>query len=209
MKQRLSVFGIAIALFSGTVLSQTATNFGVEAGLNFGNSTTSPTSLSTTARTGLMIGGFADIGFSEMISLWGEVYYIQKGAEFSIVTSSGSATATAKFNYLELAPLLKLKFGTSEFKPFVFAGPSLGINLNAEGESKSGTQSSTTDLKSITESTDFALAFGAGDEFKVGPTTGLMISIRYSLGLSDIDKDATSSWKSNGLQLLLGAKFGM
>ncbi len=68
MKQRLSVFGIAIALFSGTALSQTATNFGVEAGLNFGNSTTSPTSLSTTARTGLMIGGFADIGFSEMIS---------------------------------------------------------------------------------------------------------------------------------------------
>lgn len=209
MKNLWSFAFISFFLLTSIAMAQPSVGIGVQAGINFANATTSPTSISTTSRTGLMLGGYVDIGLSDVLSIQPGLMYVQKGAEFSVSAGGTTATATWKFDYIELPVLLMAHFGPSEFKPTLFAGPNIGINLKAEAEATSGSQSSTMDLKDDVESIDFALDFGAGGEYQINPTTALFANIRYSLGLSDIDKDGTSSWKSTGVQILVGAEFGI
>ena len=194
---------------STSALAQATASFGFQAGLNFANASTSPASISTSSRTGVMVGAQIEIGLSNILSIQTELFYIQKGAEFNISSGGTSTTATWKFDYVEVPVLLKARFGSAKFKPFIFAGPNFGVTTKAEGEVKVGSESQTVDLKDQIESSDITLDFGAGVEYQVSSTTTLIGSIRYSLGLNDIDKDNTASWKSTGVQLVVGAKFSL
>lgn len=204
-------FFIVSMLIASHVISgfgQTPVSLGLRAGLNFANASTEGVSLSTSTRTGLVLGGLLEIGLSDAIFIQPEIFYIQKGAEFTISGGGQSATVTWKFDYIEMSALLKAKFGSTEFKPYIFGGPNIGINVVAEAEGKSGTQSQTVDLKNLIESTDFAFDIGVGGEYSMNEETSLVGDIRYSLGLSDIDK-SESSWKSTGVQIILGVKFSL
>jgi hypothetical protein len=195
-------------LISTTIASaQSPLKIGVEGGVNFGNASTSPTSVSFSSRTGLMAGALLEVYVSDVFYFQPEVLYAQKGAEFSVSSSSGSGTLTWKFDYIEIPLLLEAKFGQSEFKPMIYGGPNIGFNVSATAEGSNGSSSGSVDIKDQVESIDFALDFGAGGEYAINPTTALIASIRYSLGISDIDKDATSTWNTRGVQLLVGAKF--
>ena len=203
--------GCCLALFFITTpaRSQTPVNLGLEGGVNFGNASTSPSSISLSSRTGVMAGALLEIGLSEALYLQPEVFYAQKGAEFSVSSPNGSGTITWKVDYIEIPILLEGKFGQSEFKPLIFAGPNIGFNLSANAEATNGTNTGSVDIKDQIESMDFALDFGAGGEYMINSTTSFITTIRYSLGMTDINKDATDSWKTTGVQLLAGFKFRM
>lgn len=201
------LFLLLLACFAASAFAQTPISLGFQTGLNFGNASTSP-SVSTSSRTGFMLGYMMEIGVSEKFFIEPGLVYVQKGAEFYLSALPGFGNVTWKFNYLSLPIMLKGKFGHEDFKPILFAGPDIGINLSAEIQGTNNGQTQTADVKNLTETIDFAFDIGAGGEYQISPSGTMQGSIRYSFGLSDIDK-SSASWKSSGVQLVVGMKWAV
>ena len=108
-------------------------------------------------------------------------------------------------NFLVLA---KFAFGSEKAKFNVLAGPSFSYAIS--GKQTDGTTSEEIDFKADgLKKADFALQFGAGGSFMVGPGS-IFVDARYYLGLSDLDADATtdkSSIKNTGIGINVGYLF--
>ncbi|MBN1633864.1 MAG: PorT family protein [Ignavibacteria bacterium] len=196
---------LIFAFFVPSVNAQLSPSIGGYVGLNFANASVTPTQ-TTSTRTCLKVGAFADLSFSPIISLQPGLEYIAKGTEY---TTQGY-TITWKFGYLEVPVLLKIKFDLQEVKPYVFAGPSFGINLSATEDWSGGNQSGSNDIKNNLETIDFGLRFGAGTDFKIDTKIKLFVNALYSIGLSNIVKTPTTvTVKNNGFQIESGVKFGL
>lgn len=179
---------------------------GIEGGINITNVAVNPT-VTTDSRTGLIVGSLLDINFTPQITLTPGVRFTMKG--FS--NTANTVTNTVKLNYLEFPVLLKVKFPLTEIKPYLAAGPVLGLNLSANLDQTNGTQSASNDISSSTESIDFGLLFAGGMDFKVGLSTSLFFQVGYQLGLSNINKTANdvTTIKNNAFQITGGVKFGI
>lgn len=208
MNRLIALVAAALLFVIFPAMSQVSWNLGVQGGVNLANADIEP-ELDTKMTTRLMGGAVLEIGFSEMFSVQPELMYVQKGASYSdMMTVPGfgdvSFDATFMTDYIEIPVLFKATFGTSDFKPFVVAGPYIGLMMSSDLEVSALGQTVTQSIKDQTESMDFGLDFGAGGELKVGMTT-LFISARYSLGLTDTVKDPDAKAKSNGIQIMVGA----
>lgn len=179
---------------------------GIEGGINIANVSVNPTT-TTDSRTGLIVGTLLDVNFTNQITLTPGIRFSMKGFSNTVNT----VTNTIKLNYLDFPVLLKIKFPLTEIKPYLAAGPVLGINLSANLDQTNGTQSASSDISSSTESIDFALLFAGGMDFKVGLNTALFFQVGYQLGLSNINKTAnsTTTIKNNAFQITGGVKFGI
>ncbi len=167
--------------------------FGAKVGVNFANLNGSDAG-STSSRTGLVIGAYANIGVADIISIQPEVLYSMKGASQSLSVGGSTYTATVKLNYLDIPVLLKVNVplsGGSSIRPSLFAGPSLGILLSSKTKVEGGGVSQESDTKSDTKSTDFGIVVGAGLGFGfAGHEAG--IDARYQQGLTSLDKSTSS-----------------
>lgn len=178
-------------------------SFGIRTGLNFSSASTKGFgSLST--KVGLLLGGSLEIGLSNAIFIQPEIFYIQKGAEekeqLTIVTFK------YKFDYIEMLALLKIKFSTGDFRPYIFGGPNMGLRIMAKAESLA----LVFDLKNRIKNTDVAFDIGIGGEYSLNKKTSLAGDIRYSLGLNNIlIEPEEGSWKSTGVQIILGLIFSL
>jgi hypothetical protein len=179
---------------------------GIEGGVNIANVSVNPTT-TTDSRTGLIVGTLLDVNFTQQITLTPGIRFTMKGFSNTVNTVNN----TVKLNYLEFPVLLKIRFPLTEIKPYLAAGPVLGLNLSANLDQSNGTQSATTDISSSTESIDFGLLFAGGMDFKVGMNTALFFQVGYQLGLSNINKTAnnTTTIKNNAFQITGGVKFGI
>jgi len=130
-----------------------------------------------------------------------------KGNETVTADVFGSSTTTQKANFLEIPALAKVKFPLTEIKPYVIAGPTLGLKLSATTRTDVGTTGGQDVDNTNVETIDFGLFFGAGLDFNIVPTTDLFFQAGYSLGLSNLSKVANTSTKTTGIQLIVGAKF--
>lgn len=134
--------------------------------------------------TGLAVGAALSHPLAPSIFLQPELLYSMKGASYS----SGGVTDKAKVNYIEVPVLFGYRLATSsQMRPFVVAGPTLGFLASCKLEETSGgtTQSaSCKDLGLETKSFDLGLTGGAGIDFPVGAMT-LNLSARYTLGLTE------------------------
>lgn len=206
MKLKTTFFAAVILILTAcTAYSQTTLDIGVEAGLNIANITSTP-SFTTDARTGFIVGGIVDVGFGKTIGIQSGIRFIMKG----YTTTSQGVTFKEKFNYLEIPVLLKARFPLTEIKPYVFGGPTLGINLAATEEQSNQTQTQNVDVSNSVESMDIGLLFGAGMDFKIATKTSLFVQFGYALGLSNwLKGNTTTTAKNNGIQITAGAKFGM
>lgn len=193
---------IAVLISSGTIKAQNV-GLGIEGGLNLANLNLTPT-FNTNSRTGFMIGGFADIGVSRVISIKPAVRYIVKG-----YTSQGQAfNYSQTYSYIEMPLLIKAKLPVNYVKPYIEAGPTLGIQLSASSEYQANGQVTDMDQGAYFSAIDFGLYFGSGAEFRVAPNTDIFTSFGYALGLTNISKTTTSA-KTNGFQISAGVKFGI
>lgn len=152
-------------------------NFGAKAGLNLAT-LSEDYDPDVATRTSFHFGAMAEIPLSEMFSIQPELLYSSQGA-----TDDGDDDEEVRLSYITLPVLAKYYVydGLS-----IEGGPQLGLLLSGEIEDNG----ETTDVKDISKSTDFGLAFGLGYKME----TGLNFGVRYYFG-SDINDIAESSDK--------------
>ncbi len=188
------LLSILFVSFLGINTYAQGVSFGIKAGLNIANQKFSNNGLSVTptAIVGIHGGAYLTIMFSEHLGLQPELLYSAQGSKYSF---SGS-TVTTKINYITL-PIL-LRYNVNDLISF-HAGPQLGVVASA----KSVSGSNSTDVKNQLKSTDLGLAFGGTIDLPIK----LNITLRYILGLSNIDNTGSSgTYKNNTIQISLGYK---
>jgi len=176
--------------------------FGFKAGLNMANQDL-PTTLNKGV-TRFVFGGFMTFPVSKDISVQTEALYSMKGCKVEMTDGS----FTYKLNYLDFPVLFKYTFATSgSTKPFLFAGPSLGILMSAKGKLEVvGMGSEDGSIKPLYKSTDLGFVIGGG----VNLGQNASIDGRYSMGLSNIassDLPLGVTIKNSALSLMVGYTF--
>ncbi len=80
----------------------------------------------TSSRLGFALGGFAEFGLSDMVSLRPELVYTQKGTEIE----AGGVDAKLKLDYVQLPVLAKIMFGAAGAGPrfSLLIGPAFGFS---------------------------------------------------------------------------------
>lgn len=203
---------IVAGLITTTAAAQVTFGIGPKIGINFSSISYDPdltlaNGVTKSGLTGIMFGAAAEIGFGPMFAVQVEPTYDQKGDKFE----QGSAKQTSTATFLEFPILFKVKFLQGSFKPYAFVGPSIGFTLSSKVKVEGAGPGfdGETDNKNNTSSTDFALAFGGGGEYKVAQKVGITGDVRYALGLSNLNKAAgsTTTVKSRGFQILFGVLF--
>lgn len=198
------VFGFA----STPAQAQMDVTPGVRAGVNFMTLGGDDVPSDVGSRTGFMIGGFLLVDLQGPLSLQPELNYIQKGASWDQSFQGTTVTTTRKLDYLEIPVLAKLQIPvTGPLSPNVFAGPTLGFNMNATMQAEGGGQSNSQDISDSISGTDFGLAIGAGTDFGLSAGT-VSVDLRYGLGLSSVDDSGSdASVQNRGFMVTAGFAF--
>ncbi|MEO5800900.1 MAG: porin family protein [Gemmatimonadales bacterium] len=186
----ITMFGLAPLAAQG--------HFGVVAGVVSSNLTVSSSgaSLSFKSRTGFAAGVSMVHAISKDLEFAPELLYVQKGSKFT----DGSETASLKVSYAELPLLFRAKFGTAATRPFVMAGPAIGVKASCKVSGSSGSTSVSSDCDDLdvnVKSTDVGLMFGGGVAAK-----RFSVSVRYDLGLTNVAKDPDPGTKVKNKALL-------
>ena len=186
------------------------TGLGFEGGINIGDISIAGIQQTTSGRTGLTVGAFADIGITRNFYIRPGLRYVMKGFSWS---NGAGTNFTDKLSYLEIPAMLKVSFPLTEVKPYIMAGPTLGIMLTASQDQVNAQQTQNFDASSIYETIDFGLYFGTGIDFHVANRMDMFFGGGYSLGLTNIHKSQnnvqTFTKKNYGIQVTAGMKFGL
>ena len=171
---------------------------GVRAGVSFSNETFNalPDNASTSMTTGGTGGLSLEHWFDNSWAVSVGILYDQKGINELYASNSknreiGSTIYSGGDNfsmsYLEIPILLKYSLGRGDIRPYICAGPSIGMMFQSS-ETVSGSIAPLSDPKSNVESTDLSVyaALGLMDQFYHGPI--LFFEAGYAAGLSKIYK---------------------
>ncbi len=218
---------VLIALFTLSIVNAQDISVGVKAGINYAGTLTSDATYNDyfDAVIAPHFGVVADYALNNDFSVQAELLYSTSGFNRSdtVETLAGDITydLTGKVNYLTIPIMAKYYFvdGLS-----LEAGPYVGFLLSAALDGSvelpdllGGTQEfDKEDMKEDYNTTDIGLGVGASYEMD----NGIFVSLRYNLGLTDInaedlseipvtdgalDKDDTI--KNNIFQFSVGYKF--
>lgn len=159
--KKLLLSAFAICAFAFTTNAQEVT-FGAKGGLNL--STIVGDASNVSYIIGAHIGGMAEISISDKFAVQPEVLFSMQGAKDDY--------ASLNMNYINL-PVMAKYFVTEEIS--IEAGPQIGVLMSAKYDGE--------DIKDGYSSLDYGLNFGAGYKME----SGLNFSLRYSLGLANIN----------------------
>jgi hypothetical protein len=183
------------------------TTFGIVGGLNFASMSGSDAT-GTSARTTFHAGLGANMTLGGNIFFQPQVLYFMKGPKMEF----SGVTATLKMGYVEVPLLLgmRIPMANSNIRPFIVAGPSIGIKMSCKIKASGGgtTAELNCDDSSVgmtVRSTDIGLAAGLGVELPMG-SGRLQIFGRYSMGLSEPIQD--SNVKNTVISVGAGYFFG-
>src|SRR5436190_712400 len=101
LKTTLIIFALFV-IYSTQSFSQSI-GLGIESGINIGDISSSP-AFNTTTKTGFMVGGFADIGVTDIFAVRPGLRYITKG----FTSTFNGVSFTDNLSYLEVPLLLKV-----------------------------------------------------------------------------------------------------
>ena len=198
---------------------------GIVGGVNFADlETTGESEVST--RTVFGIGAVFDLGISNNFILCLEPMYIQKGGRVEEGEDINSDPGGwVKSSFIEIPLFLKVTYG-SRIRPYLIAGPTMGILLNSDMELEAYGLSFEGDMKDVTRRIDFGLGVGAGITIPVR-FISLFIEGRYTMGLSNLQKGGTfevsagslafpiefdkddNQYKNRGFRILAGVAFSL
>lgn len=142
------------------------------------------------AYAGLHLGGFFAIGDRKPFEVEPEVVYAQHG--FGTVSSE----VRARFDYLTFPLVLKYYLNDELNVQF---GPQLGMLLSA----RFGPPDDDIDVSDFIEDFDWGLVIGFGSDSE----SGVLTSIRFYLGLRDVDKTSEAEFFNRVVQLSVGYGF--
>jgi hypothetical protein len=170
---------------------------GVRGGVSISNeSVNSVLDASTSSITAFQGGLQVDQWFNDMFAISAAATLNKKGINESYPGHSlqhpsvqGDDDYTSA--YLEIPIVLRAAFGSGDARPYVFAGPSIGLLMSADEKvSDTSLKLSATDIKSAMNSTDFSLFLGAGFLDKLSEHIEFTVDVGYAVGLTKVYKDA-------------------
>lgn len=137
-------------------------------------------------KSGLLGGAFVRLPLSRTFAIEPQVLYIAKGYNWGGAMGVEESVDT---KYVEVPVLVSaIAYSLGPFRPKISAGPYFAFLL----ASKAGARqfSSSTDLKSVTNSSDWGVCLGAGLDLPIG--RGLVtIDVRYEVSLKDLWRGGT------------------
>ncbi|MBC8089303.1 MAG: PorT family protein [Phycisphaerae bacterium] len=212
--RRLAPLAGAVALMSAA-LPLHAQRFGIMAGATFSNLRSSE-DLDLERRNGTIFGATLQLPLGAKIALQPELLFLNKGAKFRDPIGNQGNNQSVRLDYLEIPVLLRYDFSREVIGPHIYAGPSIGFNLNCQvqfggngAEAGATTDCGNDDFKPKT--LDYGLTVGAGVDLNLGGLA-LTTGVRYGLGLADIRNDDSDEFQSrvnNGtVAIYLGVLFG-
>ena len=171
--------------------------FGVKGGLNVANNDVSDAGGSFDPRLGIVAGGFVTLPIASWLDLQVEGLYSEKGSR----VQAGGGEAKLILNYFEVPVLGRVRFARIFYAA---AGPSMAFRLQAKSRARFSGSTEEVDVSDEVEQFDFGVAMGGGVQLGV-----LIIDGRYTLGLTDLDKDKTdsSTIKNRAISVTAGFRF--
>ena len=174
-------FLVAFALLAFTTPSHAVISIGVKAGAIFANTKLDipNQTIPTTEKTKL---GFIGGAYGEMplvmsgFSVRGELLYVQKGLKHEIFNT----TFNVNEDELVLAPFAVYTLPLSVVKPYVEAGPEVGLNVR----DKTTDDGTSFHSGGKWKKQSFSLNVGAGIKFPLGGHTA-SVGARYNYGLTN------------------------
>jgi hypothetical protein len=224
MKKNI-LFYLVLASFVFSVSSFSQLRIGAHLGFNLADADYSNSSYSKTgveSKIGFIGGGLLEYKLSDKFFIQPEFNYVQKGTDLTplsgllygvtagpYLVSDPDSREAVTLNYFEIPLLLKMKFGEKNLKPYALLGPSLGFAMMEKEEYTFSIDPSWNSSHNHIDSVkaDFGLVLGGGVEYDLDEKTSLFANLRYSLGLSDISKFYNVSYKTRGLELLVGITY--
>lgn len=205
--KNMSVFLMVLLALCMVLPARAQVNLGVLGGMNLANVSMDPLEegMDLSSRTAFGFGGVLDFDLNESVALHLEPMYLQKGTKADM----GGVDIEIKGAYFEVPVMLKYAFGTSETKPYIMAGPTIGYNLSAKMEVSAAGYSEEEDIKDDIKSIDFGLGFGSGVNLPMG-NYSIFVEARYVLGLTNINDDPDdpdTDVKTKGIQIFVGITF--
>jgi hypothetical protein len=208
-----------LLLISLITFTAQAQQFGIHAGIHLGNAASEDIDapgIDKPAKVGPIAGIVADFKISENFHFRPELNYIQKGFKRTYTEPGfGSATISAKFNYIEVPLNFAYGIPAGKNKVLVGAGPSIGYGLSgtvksryeAEGEPVEeeesdvnfGSNEDEDDLKPLD------LGFNLFAAYQM--TQGFFLKAGYTFGLSNISHDSEADFKNKGFSITVGYMF--
>ena len=205
MKKYLVAFFVLISLSTASKAQYSSNWVGVRLGANFGGESIDSTydNATNSLKFGILGGAQFDHWFDDNWGVGIGLLFDQKGtselyAQASVnnqvkqpdgnyITYSGNDNYT--LNYLEIPIVFKAAFGDGDVKPYLFAGPSIGILLSASDKTDNNIPP-VTNLKTYLNSTDISIYFGGGFLDKLNTNEAFFFDAGYSAGLTKIYKTA-------------------
>ena len=168
-------------------------------------------------RIGLSLGASATIPMQDNFGLRLDGGYVQKG--FS--SKQGAFEANFSLDYVELsgAGVVSLTSSESPASVYALAGPSLGFNTKCEASDRvsgiegiegfedldggSASESCGDDVSGI----DLGITAGIGADMAISEGMTFSVNLRYTLGLTNVDKSGEDDVKNRSLTLQAGVGF--
>lgn len=219
MKKTVVTFFAFVLILSSVSLAQF--KIGPKFGLNISSISDEPDydpGVEQSSQLNIMFGATGELGIAGPFCVELELLYVQKGEDLSGYYNNLPAEQTQTATYLAIPILAKVKLPLEVISPYAYLGPDIGLLLSANRElTIQGQSQGEVDIKDELSSIDFALDFGGGVGFNIAPLITLTFDARFSLGLSNIidtsqqqqQQQTEPSAKTRGIQLMLGAMFGL
>jgi len=197
---RFGFITILMTVLLGAVHAQ-ETYVGILGGLHFADSklvfANDPTSNhDIQARTLFGVGGFFGLSLNEYMSVRFEPMFLQKGGSY---TKPSSPSMDIKTSQLELQLLLKAGMG-EKIRPYIFAGPSMSIVLDANVTIDAAGRLFEGDFMKVLKGTEYGAVFGAGVSAPVWAGS-VFIEGRYAFGFSNMMKGGTYDVTSGSITM--------
>lgn len=209
MKTKTLVIAVSAILFSTAIYAQSATTFGIRAGVNFQNlngENVSGDKLENDLKAGFHAGVNAEIPVGIDFYLQPGLLFTTKGAKHQMV---GGSNAKTNLSYLELPVNFIYKPELGEGRMILGFGPYAAYALG--GKYKVG--STENDIE-FGDQVDETKRFDAGANLLAGYEFSNKLSFQLNAGLGLIrlnnraDGDNNSSVKNTGFGVSVGYRFG-
>lgn len=134
-----------------------------------------------------------------------DLRYSEEGTKQEV---NGSSLIT-KLNYVRLPVKFYYFFGQLEddFRPKVFAGPTLGFLVGGKTEVRSENGTTKVDSKDYFEGFDFGINAGVGFNYRLAEATWLNFGVAYTHGFINVVKSGPESFNRN-VNVNLGVAWG-
>jgi len=196
---KTTTFALMTLLAAAPAIAQ-GQHFGVKGGVSIATQQTDTNGDGTSfdSRVGAIAGGWYTLPLASWLDVQVEGLYTAKGARLDF----RGIKSTFVLDYLEVPALARVRFGSGHVRYYAAGGPSTAFRLRAKTRTPFAGSVEETDVADQVEQIDFGIAAGGGVE--IGR---LIVDGRYTYGLTDIDKDASSTTKNRAIAVTAGFRF--